>query len=179
MKKIQLFFLALFFISLSASSQKFEIGLNAIAGYTIVNVQTAMEKVLTDWNQFSYGGNVYGLFGLKENLSVGLETGFHQLYFWEEYYGYGGYYRWGDISTIHLGPIAELKANNLFAQTGLNLRFFINGSGIVPALMFGGGYKIPLTGSISLPVGVRADVVFGSATPIAVNLTIGIRFGVQ
>ena len=175
MKKIYLFFIVVIF-SVNIFPQKLEIGLNAIAGYTIVDVETAMERILTDWDQFSYGGNIYALYGLKENLMIGLETGFHRLYYWEEYYGYGGYYRWEDISTIHFGPKAELKAGKLFLQTGLNLRIFTNGSGTVPALMFGGGYKIPISDALSIPIGIRTDVIFGSATPIAVNLTMGVRY---
>jgi hypothetical protein len=178
MKKIQLFIIAIFFIT-TGFSQKFEIGLNAIAGLTIVDVEKAMEKVLTDWDQFSYGFNIYGLYHLNNGIAAGFETGFNQLYYWEEYYGYGGYYRWGDISTILFGPLVELKMNRIYAQSGLNLRIFTNGSGTVPAFMFGCGYIITVSGRLYLPVGLRTDIVFGSATPVPVNLTLGLRYAID
>ncbi len=178
MKKIQLFMVAISFSAIGFT-QEIEVGINAVAGITIVDVEKAMEKVLTDWDQFSYGGNIYGMYHLNDGFAAGLEAGFNKLYYWEEYYGYGGYYRWGDISTIMIGPLVELAKNRLYVQSGLNLRIFTNGSGTVPALMFGCGYRIDLPGSLSLPVGLRADIVFGSATPVPVNLAIGLRYAIK
>lgn len=167
------------FFSITGFSQEFEIGINAVAGYTIVDVEEAMETVLTEWDQFSYGGNIHGLYHINDEVGAGFEAGYHRLYYWEEYYSYGGYYRWGDISTILFGPLVELTKNKMYARSGLNLRIFTNGSGTVPALMLGCGYRIALQDKLSLPVGLRTDVVFGSATPIAVNLTLGIRYAVK
>jgi hypothetical protein len=178
MKKTQLFLIAIFF-SLNGFAQKLDVGINAIAGFTVVDVEEAMGTSLTDWDQFSYGGNIYGLYRLNDGIAAGFETGFHRLYYWEEYYGYGGYYRWGDESTIMFGPLVELSRNKIYGQCGLNLRIFTDGSGTVPGFMFGCGYKIALPGKLSLPIGLRTDVVFGSATPIAVDLTVGLRFSVK
>ncbi|MBN2610067.1 MAG: hypothetical protein JXB00_00775 [Bacteroidales bacterium] len=177
MKKVIKSFIILL-ITAKGYSQQVEVGVSAFAGFTMVDVESAMEKVLTDWDQFCYGGVFYGFYNYRENLAIGFEAGFQRLYYWEEYYdyGWGGYYRWGDINTIHFGPVAELGKNNLYLQGGLNIRIFTNGSGISPGLLIGGGYKFALSDRIILPVGFRTDVIFGSATPVAFNLSVGIRY---
>jgi hypothetical protein len=160
-------------------SQKFEIGANAIAGYTLMDVESVVGMPLYDWDQFSYGGNLIGLYHIKESFSAGIDAGYHRLYYWEyafSGFGYGTEYRWGDESTIHFGPIIEIRKKGLFAQSGVNVRVFTDGTGTVPAIMLGGGYAIGISKSLAIPIGLRTDIVFGSGTPIAVNFSIGIRF---
>ncbi len=175
MKQLSILVISLFAMITTGAQQ---IGLNAIAGVTVVDVEKAMETVLEDWDQFSYGGFVYGFYPVRDGISIGGEIGFHRLYYWEERYGtaYGTYYRWGDISTVFLGPSVKLQKNNFYVQPGIDLRIFTNGSGVVPGILFGAGYEILLTENLTLPVGIRADVIFGSATPIPLNASIGIAY---
>lgn len=177
MKKI-IFITVFGLLYASAFPQKMEIGLNGIAGYTVLNVQSVVGEPLTNSSQFSYGGNLLFLYHCGSSLAVGLDAGFHRLYYWEysfSGFGYGTEYRWGTEETIHFGPMAELKKNNFYVQGGLNLRIFTDGTGTVPALLLGAGYAIPISGILALPIGIRTDVVFGSGTPLAVNLSAGLR----
>ncbi len=156
--------------------QKVNIGVNGAAGHTVVNVEEAMEASLIDWNRFCYGGNFQVFYPFNFNKALGLEAGFNRLYYWKEYYSYGGYYREGKVSTIFLGPVFEISSKQLLFQSGLNLRSFTNGSGTALSLMFGGGYEIKLSESAFMPIGLRADIIFDSATPVTINFTTGIKF---
>jgi hypothetical protein len=164
-------------ISLNSYPQKFEIGANATAGYTLLDIESVVGEKLSDWDQFSYGGNVVGFYHVKKDFSLGIEAGFQRLYYWEYRFemGYGTQWRWGDESTVHFGPVVELRKNKFFAQAGLNARIFTGGSGTVPAAMLSGGYEIKVSEKLGLPIALKADVVFGSGTPIAVSLSVGFR----
>ena len=52
----------------------------------------------------------------------------------------------------------------------------LNGSDITPGLSAACGYAFPLSGTIRLPVEIRADAVFGNATPIMLRASIGLSF---
>ncbi len=178
MKRLTLFML-LFLILSNGFSQKIEISINAIAGTTIIDVESALQTTLEDWNTFSYGGYILGMYRLNDLLLVGIDAGYHRLYYWEERYlasGYGTYYRWGDVSTMHAGPVIEICKHRLFLQAGGNIRIFTDESGVVPGIMGAAGYDIKLSEKLSVPLGLRADVVFGSGTPVAVNFSFGLKY---
>jgi hypothetical protein len=164
-----------------AYTQKIEISLNAIAGITIIDVESALQTTLEDWSTFSYGGYILGMYKINDHFMFGIDAGYHRLYYWEEPYlaaGYGTYYRWGDAATIHAGPVIELQKHGFFLQAGGNVRIFTDGSGVVPGIMGSAGYNIKLTDKLALPVGLRADIVFGSGVPIAVDFTIGLKYAI-
>jgi hypothetical protein len=178
MKRISIFVLFIMpFIH--CSSQKVEISVSGIAGITLIDVESALDAQLEDWSTFSYGGYLLGMYRLNNTFLVGIDAGYHRLYYWEEIYqasGYGNYYRWGDAATIHAGPIVELRKNHAYLQAGGNLRIFTDESGTVPAIMAVAGYDIELSENISIPIGLRTDVVFGSGVPISIDLSIGFKY---
>jgi hypothetical protein len=160
-------------------AQRTEISVNAIAGITIIDVESALQTTLEDWNTFSYGGYITGMYRLNNILLIGIDAGYHNLYYWSEYYlaaGYSRYYREGDVATIHAGPVVEIKKQRLFIQAGGNIRIFTDGSGVSPGIMGAAGYDIKLGERLALPIGVRGDIVFGLGTPVAIDLTIGLKY---
>ena len=159
--------------ALSISAQKVEISFNARGGATIVDVAEAMGYVMEDWNTWCYGGYVQGLYSPAKYVSFGIDLGYQQLYYYE-YRNYYGYFNWGNIGTFHAGPVLQLEAFNLYGQGGVHLHIFYNG--VVPGIMLAGGYKIPVTDRFTIPLGLRGDVIFGSAVPIAATLTLGLSF---
>jgi hypothetical protein len=174
-----IFSLILLLCFLKGYTQKIEISVNGIAGITLIDIESALQTTLEDWNTFSYGGNILGFYRINSMFLFGIDAGYHRLYYWEEPYlaaGYGRYYRWGDAATIHAGPVLEIKKQRLFFQLGGNIRIFTDGSGVVPGIMGSAGYDIKLTEKLALPLGLRTDVVFGSGVPVAVDLTIGLKY---
>lgn len=155
------------------NAQKLEISVNARGGGTIVDVAEAMGYVMEDWNTWCYGGYIQGLYSPNNYVSFGIDLGYQQLYYYE-YRNYYGYYNWGNIGTFHVGPVLKLEAFNLYGEGGVHLHIFYNG--VVPGIMLAGGYKIPVSDRLSIPLGLRGDVIFGSATPIAATLILGLSY---
>jgi hypothetical protein len=172
-------FILLFLVSSNSIAQKTEISVNGIAGITLLDVESALQTTLEDWSTFSYGGYVQAKYKVNNLFLLGIEGGYHRLYYWEELYlasGYGTYYRWGDAATIHFGPVIEVKKHRLFLQAGGNVRIFTDASGVVPGIMASAGYDMKLSEKLAMPIGLRTDVVFGSGVPVAINFTIGLKY---
>jgi hypothetical protein len=184
MKKF-LIILAVLVLSQTVRSQEISLNLRNGVGFTIVDVEEAWETELDDWDQFSYQLVAQGILNKDNGLSIGAETGVQRLYYWEEkYYVYlpdpTPRYRWGSIWTWHLGAVLEKHfENNFYIQSGLNLRVFLDGSGVTPGILASGGYQLYLSDSFKIPVGLRIDVVFGSATPIPVTLGVGLKYNLE
>ena len=172
MKKV-LIILVFVLYSLAVNAQKFELGFNGRFGGTIVDVAEAMGYTMEDWSTWCYGGYFQGFYVPTKNIAIGLDLGYQVLYYYE-YRNYYGYWNWGNIGTFHVGPTLQLQGFNLYAQGGVHLHAFSNG--VVPGLMGAAGYKIPITDHFSIPIGIRGDIIFGDAVPIAATLTIGLSF---
>jgi hypothetical protein len=177
--------LAIALLTRTVGSQQVSLNLQNSIGYTIVDVEKAWETELDDWGQFSYQLVVQGLYNKDNGFAIGAETGFQRLYYWEErYYVYvpdpSPRWRWGTIWTWHLGAVLEKQfENNFYVQSGANIRVFMDGSGVTPGILASGGYQFSLSDSFKIPVGLRIDIVFGSATPIPVTLGIGLKYNLE
>lgn len=158
---------------MDSNAQKVEVSFNARGGGTIVDVAEAMGYAQEDWSTWCYGGYIQGLYAPIPYLSFGLDLGYQVLYYYD-YRDYYGYWYWGNIGTLHVGPTLQLQAFNFYGQGGVHLHVFHNGA--VPGIMAAGGYKINITKNFSIPIGIRGDIIFGDAVPIAVTLTLGLSF---
>ncbi len=181
MKRL-LLFISFFIFSINSYSQSIELSANGLLGVTFVDVESALDTELEDWNTFSYGFYAQGTYEFWDGIFIGAELGYHRLYYWEEAYLAGGMYRnyrWNNAATIHFGPVVEAKSNNFFGLAGLNLRIFTDDSGVAPGLMFAGGYKIKIGDMFAIPLGIRTDIVFGSGVPVALNLMFGFKYTIN
>jgi hypothetical protein len=178
-------FLVITVLSQTMWTQDISINLRNGIGFTIVDVEEAWETELEDWDQLSYQLVAQGILNKDNGLSIGAETGVQRLYYWEEkYFVYlpdpTPRFRWGTIWTWHLGALLEKHfENNFYIQSGANLRVFLDGSGVTPGILASGGYELFLSDSFKIPIGLRIDVVFGSATPIPVTLGVGLKYNLQ
>jgi len=178
MKRL-LLFIAFFFFGIQSYSQSIELSANGLVGVTLIDVESALETELEDWSTFSYGFYLQGSYEFWSDIHLGVEFGYHRLYYWEEYYLGGGLYdryRWNDAATIFFGPYGKADFNNFFVLAGFNIRIFTDESGVVPGLLLGGGYEIPIGDNIAIPLGIRTDIVFGSGVPVAVDLMFGFKY---
>ena len=179
-KYISILLLLLILIATTCYTQ---VNLSLVTGFgaTAVDVEKAIESdQLEDWNTFSYSFILNGEKKVKDNLSLACEFGYQKLYYWEEYYlstsGYR-YYRWGDVATIILGGTGRLHVSEKASVfSGLNIRIFTDGSGVTPAIPIGGEYTVWSREKIEIPIGLRTDVVFGNAVPIAFNIFGRLRY---
>jgi hypothetical protein len=72
-----------------------------------------------------------------------------------------------DQKSVHYG----------YLQTGANLSYFLDGSGITPGLMRGAGFKYYFSSKLAVPLGIRLYVVFGKSTPSSLCVCMGLQFG--
>ena len=161
----------------SAYGQELYGTVNSGIGINILNVEKSEGGPLNDWNKFSWIGNVEGLVLLNSGYLIGAEVNIHRLYSYSRFNTLGNYYTKGNIWTYHVGAIVGIaSSDNLFVKAGGNLRIFSDGSGVAPGLMAAFDYSFPLLDNFSLPVGLRSDLLFGTAISLSFNATVGIRY---
>jgi hypothetical protein len=171
-----------FLLGFQNLSAAMDISFKPFAGYTIVDVEKAMETTLETWDQFNYGAYLQGLWEFKPAIKLGIETGINRLYYWEEAYtvyypGAVQRWRWGEIWTWNLSAAVQKElvwSSDWYVQGTAGLYTFLNGSGITPGFSAGCGHAWRISESVKLPVETRLDFIFGNALPITLKLIIGI-----
>ncbi len=166
----------IFFICISLSNAQFKsVGLVAGAGITAIDVQNTLEYALSNWNNYSFVIKGYVEYELKGGSLIGGELGTNRLYYWE--YPVPGYswYNWRTEWTTNLVIYFSKYFNDkFFIKTGAGLHIFHDGT--VPGLLIGAGYALSISDNFVIPLGLRIEPIFGTATPIAINLASGIKY---
>lgn len=159
-----------------ASAQFKSAGLTVGAGYTIINVQGVNDPmVLSDWDNFGLVFKGFGEYQLSEGKLLGLEIGRNRLYYW--IYPAPGYtyYNWRtEWTTNAVAYFSKYFGDRFFLQSGVGIHFFSNGA--VFGLLASAGTSFKVGSSVSIPITLRIEPIFGSGTPVALNLATGIRF---
>jgi hypothetical protein len=156
-------------------SQSFQVQLLAGFGATIVDVKKITGDEQTVHNTYSYEFLIQGLIKSKHYKFRWLpECGVHRLY----YYNSALLSKVSTVWTAHAGFGIEKSIFNFgYFQTGVNMQYFLDGTGIRPGLMGGLGLKMPVSKKIVIPLGVRLDVIASKAIPSSFCLCTGIQFG--
>lgn len=178
MKTIHAVILA-FFIIQATSAQLSSVGAIAGGGVTIVDVEKVLDPyTLSDWNTWSMVFKGYAEYQIGEGKALGLEAGTNRLYYWE--YQAPGYswYNWRtEWTTNAVFYFRKELGSKFFIQSGLGVHIFHNGT--VAGLMAGGGTMFQVGEKISIPLFVRIEPIFGSATPVAINIGTGARLNLK
>ena len=145
-------------------------------GVNILDVEKSEDYELEDWNTYSNETLIEFTRVNDQGLILGGEFGAHRLYYWERRDTYYGYYYWGTQWTYHLGGLVGYALNEKISlKTGLNFRYYSDGSGIAVAIPIFADYGIRLTDRLSLPVGIRTDAIFANAFTFSLNISIGLN----
>ena len=178
--KTGLITLVLTLVVSSALGQFRAVGVITGAGYTVVNIERAIDySPLTDWDHFGVILKAFGEYGLKNGLILVGEFGSNRLYYWEYSWsdGYYGGYRWRSEWTTNVGvSLKKQLGETIFFQVGPGIHVFNDGSGVVPGLLLGIGYEYALNDQFSIPAGLRIESVFGSALPTSALVSVGLRY---
>ena len=172
----QIMFIILFvFCFERCFSQGFQVQLQAGFGATIVDVKKITGDEQSKYNTYSYEFLLQGLIRSKHyKLNWMPELGMHRLY----YYSSPVLSKNNTVWTAHAGFGFEKTIFNYgYFQTGVNVSYFLDGSGIRPGLMGGIGFKIPVSKAIVIPIGIRLDAVFSKYVPSSFCICTGIQFG--
>jgi hypothetical protein len=179
MKRFSLLGAGLLIISM-ASAQFRSAGLVVGAGYTIVDVENAIDySPLEEWDNIGIIIKAVGEYELKPGLHLVGELGSNRLYYWEYRWTDGTYSgsRWRSEWTTNLGvSIKKMMTESVYLQAGPSIHIFNDGSGTVLGLLLAAGYELPLGAQFTLPIGIRVEPVFGSGIPISLLAHTGIRY---
>jgi hypothetical protein len=176
MKKLVTIILLLFFTRIIAA-QFSSFGFIAGGGITIIDVAKVVEpNILSDWNTLSMTFKGFGEYKIGEGKAFGIEAGANRLYYWE--YPAPGYswYNWKTEWTYNaVFYFSKSLGDRFYLQSGAGLHIF-NTGGTVLGIMVGGGASFYLSENIILPVFMRIEPIFGTATPVAINFGTGLRY---
>ena len=163
----------------TCTAQISSVGLLIGGGYTAVDVQKVVEpNTLSDWNNYGLIFKGFAEYRLSENKFLGMEIGRNRLYYWEyQAPGYSWYDWRTEWTTNAVAYVSSRMGENFFIQAGAGIHFFY--SGTVFGLLASAGTSFPVSKNIRIPVMIRVEPIFGSATPIALNLATGIKFNLM
>ncbi len=146
------------------------------AGVSLVDKQKWSGTIspLDDWNTTAYVGGGRLLFARFGALRLGAEAGYH--YFWWYTTSAAGYPITREPHATAVGPVVRASLGPRLALDGGAAAYLFPGGtdlGVNGAL----GYFVPAGRRWSLPVKVRADVVFdASTTLLAVVGLVGVSY---
>jgi hypothetical protein len=163
-----------------ASAQFSSFGLVAGAGYTIVDIEDAIDySPLEEWDHIGIMFKAVAEYRLKPGLYLLGEFGENRLYYWE-YRWSDGYYsgtRWRSEWTTNIGlSFKKMVGDAFYLQAGPAIHIFNDGSGTVLGLLLAAGYELEVGDNFRVPLGFRIEPVFGSAIPVSLLLHSGIRY---
>ena len=168
-------------ITLSMASAQFRsAGLVTGAGYTIVDIENAIDySPLEEWDNIGIIIKAVAEYELKPGLFLVGELGSNRLYYWE-YRWSDGYYsgtRYRSEWTTNLGISGKkMMGESVYLQAGLGIHIFNDGSGTVLGMLLGAGYELEISDRFKAPLGIRIEPVFGSGIPVSILLHSGISY---
>lgn len=155
---------------------KYVLEIEGGVGYTSVDAQKWSETIsdLDDWNTTAYFGGARVFFARAGSLRVGAEAGYtHFFWYTTPGAGYGITYR---PHATRVGPVVRAALTpRIAADVGVAAYMFPDGT--VAGANASLGYFIPAGRRLSVPVKLRADVVFASVTTVAsIGATVGLSY---
>jgi hypothetical protein len=145
-------------------------------GYTIVSMGSWAGTNLNNWNQVAYWGSARLLLPVGTDLKVGVELGYHYLFWYTYYVGPPSYNYQYNVNSTDVGAMLRLPvgvARRFTLDLGGAFHSFNNAGTHVGALA-ALNYAIP-AGKITVPVGLRADFIFTNPMLVPVALNAGVR----
>ena len=145
-------------------------------GATVVDMSKWAAETVNNSSALNYWGAGRVLFPLGKGAKLGVEAGYHYHFWWNVYVGPPSYTYQHDVTAKHVAAMVRLPiAVRTTLDLGGGLHFF-NNAGTHLGALAAVTYHIPLTQSLDLPVGVRADAIFTNPTIIPVVLNVGLGF---
>ena len=147
-------------ITLSMASAQFRsAGLVVGAGYTIVDIENAIDySPLEEWENIGVIIKAVAEYEMKPGLLLAGEIGENRLYYWE-YRWSDGYYsgtRYRSEWTTNMGiSVKKMLGEAYYVQAGPNVHIFNDGTGTVLGLVLAAGYDLQVGDLFTVPLGFR------------------------
>ena len=136
-----------------------DVEFDAGAGYSFVNAQAwlAGGTLLTE-HRLASGGDGRVIFFTSGPFRLGFEVGYHYYWSYEAIFGTNAVIR--DVDADHMSLVARVTTGRLSLDLGGGAQFFDGFTD--PGLQGAIRYAIPVNERLSIPLGVRADLIFDS-----------------
>lgn len=159
-----------------APAPRLQIEITGGIGITVVNMDSWSSSTADDWGTINHWGAGRLLIPLGGGLRIGAEAGYHY-HFWYTTHPAGVSYRYEyDVTATHVAGLVRLPLGPRFtADVGGGMHFF-NNAGTHPGALAALTYHVPLGGSLTLPIGVRADAIFTDPMVMPIVLNAGLGF---
>lgn len=180
-----LIILILLILSMQVMAQS-SIEVTAGAGATAIDLDKlvaeddpASSTTLNNWDTFSAGLSVQGIFTDKENFNLGAEVMYHYLYYYEtrdfffpspifreyyvETYRLAGFVRIGNQDGFHIDAGPSI---NISDGVGLGVLLSLN-------------YAIAVTDKISIPLKLRSDIMGLTVLTVPITANVGVRVNLK
>lgn len=159
----------------AAQLRLMEAEFDASAGYSIVNATAWVAPgQLTSSSKLAYGGDARVFVAQLGRIKLGLEAGHHN--FWSFRAIYTPNLVLGDVNADQVSAVLRLPLGRFNVDVGGGAQIFDE---FTDAALHGAvRYAVPLKPQVSMPIGLRADVIFDGHTILA-PLLVTIGFSLQ
>ena len=179
MKYLFVLTIVLFTVAGTAPALDLDITGQVGIGYSVVDIPKSTdwnESYFNDWNELNFRFNAQGTWGFG-NFRAGAELGYAWLYYYDVTVP-GPYYYYGYAGAFHINGLAEYRFGNLAVQAGAGPYIFDDGTSIGIHTSVTWRFKLR-NPDMAIPLTVRADVIFGRATIIPINLMTGFSYRIR
>lgn len=180
MKRLLILSIVLFTIAGTAIALDFDITAQAGIGYSVVDVPKSTEwneSYFNDWSEFNFRFNAQGTWGLGD-FRAGAELGYSWLYYYDVTVPPVPYYYFGYAGAFNISAVAEYRFEKLAIQAGAGAYIFDDGTAF--GVHASGTWRFKLKNpDMAIPLTIRADVIFGRATIIPINILTGFSYRIR
>jgi hypothetical protein len=176
LKKLTVLFLIVVASAFPVTALDINVTAQTGVGYSIVDIPLSTgwdEAYFDDWSNINIRLNAQGTWGLG-NFRVGAELGYSWLYYYDVIVPPVPYYYWGYAGAFNISALGEYHIKKLALQAGAGIYIFSDGSAF--GFSAAGTYRFDLNPKMSIPLTIRADVIFGTATIVPISIMTGFSY---
>lgn len=177
MKRSFVLAVVLIIIATTSAALDFEITAQGGVGYSIVDIPKSTEwdeNYFNDWSELNFRLNAQGTWGFGD-FRAGAELGYSWLYYYDVTVPPVPYYYYGYAGAFNISALAEYRFDNVALQVGAGAYIFDDGTAI--GVHAAGTWRFKLNNpAMSIPLTVRADIIFGRAMIIPISIMSGFSY---
>ena len=176
MKRYFVLAITLIIVAGTSAALDLEITAQGGVGYSIVDIPKSTEwdeSYFNDWSELNFRLNAQGTWGFGD-FRAGAELGYSWLYYYDVTVPPVPYYYYGYAGAFNVSALAEYRFDNVALQAGAGAYIFDDGTSL--GLHAAGTWRFKLSPSMSIPLSVRADIIFGRAMIIPISIMSGFSY---
>ena len=177
MKRSFVLAIVLIIIAGTSAALDFEITAQGGVGYSIVDIPKSTgwnESDFNDWSELNFRLNAQGTWGFGD-FRAGAELGYSSWLYYYDVTVIGPTYYYGYAGAFNISALAEYRFDNMALQVGAGAYIFDDGTAL--GVHAAGTWRFKLNNpAMSIPLTVRADIIFGRAMIIPISIMSGFSY---